>query len=78
MDLAVFDGTKNYVNHFYADLWINLEALKIRMNLFVFPMQSTWNQSEKWNGKEEKRMNLSRRFIPNPKSQNLYKEIEAP
>ena len=40
MDLVVCDVTKNYVNHFYADLWIDLEAKKIRSNLFGFPMQS--------------------------------------
>ena len=68
MDVGIFYGKKNYANHFYANLWIDLEALKIRTNLFVFPMKSTCNQSEKWNGKEAKRLNLNRRFIPNSKS----------
>lgn len=45
MEIVVFDGTKNYVNHFYADLWIDLEDLKIRSSLFGFLMQSTCNQS---------------------------------
>ena len=41
-------------------------------------MKSTCNQSEKWNAKEAKRMNLSRRFIPNRKSQKPFKEDESP
>ena len=40
MDIIVYNGTKNYVNYFYANLWIALEAFEIRKNLLLFPMQS--------------------------------------
>ena len=44
------------------------QSLEIRSNLFLLPMQSTFDQLENWNGKEEKWMNLNHRFIPKPKS----------
>ena len=39
LDIVFCNGTNNYVNHFYVDLWVDLDLLEIRMNLFVFPMQ---------------------------------------
>ena len=68
MDLVVCDGTNKSVNHFYVNLWIDLKDKKIRSNLFGLSMYPTCNQSKKLNGREAKRMNLSRKFIPNPKS----------
>ena len=52
-------------------------SLRDKIKSILFPMQSTCNQSKKWNGKEAKKFNLNHRFIPNPKSKNLYKDIEA-
>ena len=45
--LVVSNGTKNYLNHFWANIWNILEMEKIRMNVFQFPMWPTCNQSEK-------------------------------
>ena len=36
--LVICNGIKNYVNHFWANIWKFLEIEKIRMNLFQFPM----------------------------------------
>ena len=36
MDQVVYDGTKKYVYFLYANLWIDLEAYRIRSNLFYF------------------------------------------
>ena len=46
--LVVCNGTNNYVNHFWADIWKLLEDEEIRMNVFQFPMWLACNQSEKW------------------------------
>ena len=46
--LVVCNGTNNYVNHFWADIWKFLEKEEIRMNTFQFPMWSACNQSKKW------------------------------
>ena len=46
--LVVCNGTNNYVNHFWADVWKVLEKEEIRMNAFQFPLWSTCNQSKKW------------------------------
>ena len=51
--LVVCNGTNNYVNHFWADIWKVLEIEKIRVNEFQFPMWPACNQSKKW--KEFKR-----------------------
>ena len=48
--LVVCNGTNNYVNHFWANIWIILEDVKIKTNLFQIPMWSTCNQLEKWKG----------------------------
>ena len=34
--LVVCDGTNNYVNHFYANFWIDLEALKDKIKSVWF------------------------------------------
>ncbi len=44
--LVVCNGTNNYVNHFWANIWNILEIEKIRKNIFQFPMRPTCNQSE--------------------------------
>ena len=36
--LVFCNGTNNYVNHFWADIWNFLESKKIRTNTFQFPM----------------------------------------
>ena len=46
--LVFCNGTRNYVNHFWADTWNALEIEKIRTNIFQFPMWLTCNQSKKW------------------------------
>ena len=43
--LVVCNGTNNYVNHFWANIWKFLENVEIRMNSFQFPMcQHATNQ----------------------------------
>ena len=44
--LVVCNGTNNYVNHFWADIWKVLEMEGIRMNIFQFPMWPACNQLE--------------------------------
>ena len=46
--LVVCNGTNNYVNHFWADIWNILEIEKIRMNVFEFLMWKACNQSKNW------------------------------
>ena len=46
--LVVCNGTNNYVNHFWADIWKVLEKEEIMMNTFQFPMWSACSQLEKW------------------------------
>ena len=46
--LVVCNGTNNYVNYFWVDIWKFLEIEEIRMNLFQFPMWPACNQSGKW------------------------------
>ena len=44
-----------------------ISKLRDKIESIKFPIKATCNQSNNWNAKEAKRMNLSRRFIPNPK-----------
>ena len=79
LNLVVCDGTKNNVNHFYAGLWIKIEALKIRTNLFGSPTQSTCKTIKKLEG-----IKLKNEWISAIDSyltlrhQSLYKEEEIP
>ena len=57
---------------------IQILNLKDKIESIRFPMYSTCNQSNNSNAKEPKWMNLSRRFIPNPKSQKPFKKDKAP
>ena len=44
--LVVCNGTNNYVNHFWDDIWNILEMKNIRMNIFQFSMRLACNQLE--------------------------------
>ena len=46
--LVVCNGTNNYVNYFWADIWKVLEIEEIRINIFQFPMWLACTQSKKW------------------------------
>ena len=78
MDIVVCNGTKKYVNNFYAELWIDLDLLKITKNLFEFPMQlhatnqkiGRVKQQNGWISAIDSYLTLSH--------QSLYKEDDAP
>ena len=64
--LVVCNGTNNYVNHFWANIWKVQENVEIRMNTFQFPMCLGCSQSKNGEGLSGNRWwNLSRRFLPN-------------
>ena len=48
--LVVCNGTNNYVNHFWANIWKFLENEEIRMNAFQFPMWLACSQLENREG----------------------------
>ena len=56
---------------------IQISNIKDKIESIRFSMYFACNQSNNCNDKEAKWMNLSHRFIPNPKSQNLFKKDEA-
>ena len=56
---------------------IHILNLKDRIESMRFPMYVACNQLKKCKAKEEKWMNLSHRFIPNPKSQKPFKKYET-
>ena len=45
---VVCNGTNNYVNHFWAEIWKDLEKGEIKMNAFQFPIWLACKQSKKW------------------------------